>query len=141
MNESFTLYDFMKSLTIPDIATILLSLIIGLICLGGIIFALIRLKRHKFTSIVTTIALLLMAISSITLPILIIYSTESGNKKIAIEREKSVDAAEEELRKFLSENNIRPDNPRLASWYDLKNAYEYRERKMGVNYKLSTLYI
>ncbi len=102
MNESFTLYDFMKSLTIADIATILLSLIIGLICLAGIIFALIRLKRHKFTSIITTISLLLMMVSSITLPILIIYSTESGNKKISIEREKGVDAAKEELRKFLS---------------------------------------
>jgi hypothetical protein len=76
MNEPFTLYDFVKSLTIPDLATILLSLIVGLMCLGGMIFTLVRRKRHHLVSIVTIILLLLMAANFIIIPVARIYTAE-----------------------------------------------------------------
>lgn len=82
MDRSVNLAEFVRNMTIPDIATIAFSLIVGLICLAGIIFAAIRWKRHRAVSIITVFALLLTAISTVTMPILRLYLTESMIMKI-----------------------------------------------------------
>jgi len=76
MGDSISVYELIKSLTIVDIAAIILSLIIGLICLAGIIFAVIRRKQHNFVSIITIILLLLMAVNFGIVPIARIYTAE-----------------------------------------------------------------
>lgn len=82
MYRSVNLAEFVRSLTIPDIATIAFSLIVGLICLAGIIFAAIRWKQHRAVSTITIFALLLTAISTVTMPVLRLYMTESRVRKI-----------------------------------------------------------
>ena len=82
MGESISLYEIIRSLTIVDYAVILLSLVVGLICFAGIIFAVFRRKQHNFVSIITIILFLLMTVNFVIVPVARIYADNYLKKSV-----------------------------------------------------------